>query len=277
MTFNIDGSLSVKDPSGASPRAVTGEASGSNFAMHVKDVSGSSGGGSASGGGLSTYYAKPSGTNADATVAYTSATTITVTGLAYTFTAFDIVSIDRFTSANVYVETITPKTHTITVAAGVITVATGAFDAGDLFIVTFALLPKSIDETNDAQDVLVGNPIWDRYDESTVAIANVANGTPSITYISMDGYDGVSVHVEKTGGTDTFDVDYESSNEGYDVTVDWIDTTSSWTSVGGAALTADHIAISPANFPAKGHRVEITTAGGANDADFNLFIKKYKK
>jgi hypothetical protein len=208
MTFNIDGSLSVKDPSGASPRAVTGEASGSNFAMHVKDVSGSSGGGSASGGGLSTYYAKPSGTNADATVAYTSATTITVTGLAYTFTAFDIVSIDRFTSANVYVETITPKTHTITVAAGVITVATGAFDAGDLFIVTFALPPKSIDETNDAQDVLVGNADFDRNEAAISLLGAPLTLTTSFAdigaQINVVGYKYITFY---------FTIDINNSND----------------------------------------------------------------
>lgn len=129
---------------------------------------------------------------------------------------------------------------------------------------------KPLPVTSDGVDIAP-------YVDQTITLANVANASPAYIYINMDGFDSVSVHVEQTGGTDTFDVDYESSNEGYDSTVDWIDTTSSWTSVGGAVFTTDHIAQNPADFAPKGHRVEITTAGGSNDADFNVFIKKLKK
>lgn len=119
------------------------------------------------------------------------------------------------------------------------------------------------------------NPLSQQYVNETVALTNVANATPEFVYIDMDGFVGCVVHVEKSGGTDTFDVDYESSAEGSDASDDWVDTTTSWTLVGGTAA-ADQIAIpTNVNLSPRGHRVEITTAGGSDDADFNVFIKKF--
>lgn len=119
------------------------------------------------------------------------------------------------------------------------------------------------------------DPIPQFYKNDTYPFNDVANATPEYGYISMDGYKGLTVHCVKTGGTDTFDVVYEVSNEGYGATDSWLDaTTNGFTVTAGANLQSDHfVAIKPESIP-KGVRFEITTAGGSDDADFSFFVKK---
>ena len=110
---------------------------------------------------------------------------------------------------------------------------------------------------------------------TSYSYSNVPNATPQTIEFEMQGFSDFSVHIEKTGGTDTFDVDYLASNEGTATTDDWIDITAGMTFVGGSATT-DHIATPTIKFTPKAVQIEITTAGGSNDADFNVFIyKKY--
>lgn len=118
------------------------------------------------------------------------------------------------------------------------------------------------------------NPISTHNLRTTYTLTNVANASPETIEFNMAGYSDFSVHVEKTGGSDTFDVDYHMSNEGTATTDDWIDVTGNMTIIGGA--TADHFATPTIKCPCKAVQVEITTAGGSDDADFNVFIyKKY--
>ncbi len=127
-------------------------------------VTSAGGGGSASGGGLSTYYAKPSGSNADATSAYASATTLTVTGLPYSFTKYDIVSVRQIPNSggSGAQDTVFTDVADFSVSGNTITVANASFAATDEFVVAFALPPKSIDSVNNAQDVQAINPDYHR-------------------------------------------------------------------------------------------------------------------
>lgn len=138
---------------------------------------GGGGGGSASGGGLAIYYAKPS--NGDAVSAYASGTTLTVTGLSFTFTALDIVSIDQYTSANVYVGTYTGKTHTITVSGTTITVASASFSSGDLFIVTLSGPDKAYDKTNNTGVTSLINTSYNRNTDALPLISSALTLTNS--------------------------------------------------------------------------------------------------
>ena len=132
---------------------------------------------------------------------------------------------------------------------------------------------KAYDAGSQADKSLNLNPEYTHYVKEIQTFSNVANATPVFGYVNMEGYRGCSIHVEKTGGSDTFDVDYESSNEGSDSSSDWIDTTATWTITGGA--TADHMAYPNEQLKAVAHRFEITTAGGGDDADFNVFVYKW--
>lgn len=89
----------------------------------------------------------------------------------------------------------------------------------------------------------------------------------------MEGYTGWSIHVEKTGGTDTFDTDYFVSNEDALSTADWLEITPTFAS---GSASADHIA-HPASemLRTKAVKLKFTTADGGDDADFQVFIYRW--
>ena len=260
----------------------TGTTSGSKRALDVYvagSSSESSSAGSTAGGGAMTYYAKPSGTNADASVAYTSATTITITGLSFTFTKYDIVSVRQIPNAGGAdtQDTVFSDVTNFSVVGTVITVAGASFAATDNFVVILSGDRKYGDDVNEAGRVTIVNRKGDDMVAQTFPLTNVPNATPSITYIPMGiGYDSMAVQVVKTGGTDTFTAKYGTSLEGSGATKSYIDTTAGWTDVGGGGFTANHIAKNE-GLACGGHKVTITTAGGANDADFNIFVYQWKK
>jgi hypothetical protein len=124
------------------------------------------------------------------------------------------------------------------------------------------------------------DPVSAHYVGTTYTLSDVPNATPDeTTLIDMDGYRGCTIHIEKTGGTDTFTATIESSVEGSGAAVDWIDTTqygfTAVTAATAASYTADVILYSNDGFTPSGHKVKITTAGTADDADFQIFVKKY--
>jgi hypothetical protein len=230
-------------------------------------------GGSSQASGLAVYYAKPSGGNGDGVSAYASATTLTVTGLPFTLNAEDIESIEQIPTSGD--STLHTDKADFAVSSGTITVTGAAFATSDVFVVKITGPTRSYVPGTNTDRTTETNPLDQKYIVETHILTNVANATPEFVYIDMDGFRGVSVHVEKTGGTDTFDTDYESSVEGSDSSDDWLETTTNWTFVAGSA-TADHIAVpSDPKFIPRGHRVELTTAGGSDDADFQVSVKKF--
>jgi hypothetical protein len=135
-----------------------------------------------------------------------------------------------------------------------------------------------LDSASQSLKTTEQSPKNQHYVPETLTHTNIANATPEFGYIDMRGYTDVSIHVEKTGGADTFDVDYECSNEGVDSSADWIDCTANgFQLVGGANLQSDHLVSKDVDLNCVGIRYEITTAGGANDADFNVFIYRWTR
>lgn len=254
---------------------------------HVKPlpVTGSTGGnGSLAGGGggdLSVYYAKPSGTNADGTAAYASATTLTVTGLPYAFTARDIVSVEQYNSSGAYVATWTPENTTITVSGTTITVADAAFASDDELVVAFLLPPKSIDPNNNTQDTQVINPIWSRYSGSTLAdVTNDTDGTDSY-YITNDGFSINGFHMVLDNGSGTVTVTIEASMQDDGTAASsaaYVDVTqavfgqASFTGADSPAYIVDDVGMLAT---AKFIKVKVVTStGGSNDADFTIYHKR---
>jgi len=119
------------------------------------------------------------------------------------------------------------------------------------------------------------------YQDSYV-LTNVPNATDSEVYIDMGIYENLSIHVEKTGGTDTFAFTVEGSVEG-ETTIaadaDYIDVTQyGFTSVVGAtasSYTSDTIVHMNNGAGFKFVKIKIATADGGDDADFNVFVKKW--
>lgn len=242
------------------------------------------GGGSASGGGLNTYVAKPSGTNADATSARASATTITVTGLPYTFTEYDIVSVRQVPSTGLATD-YTPLTHDFSVSGTTITVAGANFGASDALVVTFQLPPKGHDAAQDANKSAVINQLWTRdLGETKADVTNETNATVN-RYLDMAGYDGLTIQFEKTGGTDsvTLTVEATCQDDGtaaascvyQDITQHGMVIHSA--AATAASYTADAMTSLEEGAKYKYVKIKTVSAGGSNDADYALYVRRWKK
>lgn len=249
----------------------------------------SSGGGSAAGGGLSTYYAKPSGTNADATSAYASATTLTITGLPYTFTKYDIVEIKQVPNAGGAGAQDTSFTDVadFSVSGTTITVSGATFAATDEFIVTFALPPKSVDEANDAKRQEIINRDTDKDTSDTLlALTNIAQSTTAYGYLDVENVDYWTLQCETSGATPTdvltLTIEATCQNDGtaaascayHDITemvYDYITGTTS------NASYVDADCVLGMNQASKFKYIRIkyaTSAGGGNDADLTVYTTK---
>lgn len=157
-----------------------------------------------------------------------------------------------------------------------VTSCTGAFTFGTGDIVSLTLTgPDKMRQTSD--DSMRNTPTRDVSDQQVgdmFVLTNVPNATPDETIIvDLAGYSGWSVHVEKTGGADTFTVEYAVSNEDALSTADWLAITPTFAS---GSATADHIAHPASNMlVTKALKLKFTTDGGANDFDAQVFLKRW--
>lgn len=124
------------------------------------------------------------------------------------------------------------------------------------------------------------NPLDQKYVIEQFTLTNVPNATPDETSIvNMNGFTGCSIQIEKTGGVDTFTWTMESSVDGTDITANFDDTTqfgfTSVTVTNAASYSSDGILQTNPGFTPQSHKIKIATAGGGDDADFLITVKKY--
>lgn len=252
------------------------EQSSSGVAYAVTTEAGSVGGSGGAGGGNDTYYAKEDGTNADAVVSYTSATTITVTGLPFTFTALDIASVEQIPTSG-DATTFTDKAD-FSVSAGVITVTGAAFASDDVFVVTFTGPPRTENTPSRSTQTTRLNPNWDRI--ATETLADITNGTDATYeyFVDMTGYRKGSFQLELNGGSGSVTVTIEGSlqDDGTAAaSVTYQDISNA--TFGAASWTADAILNDDTEKLAsyKYVKVKVVAAtGGANDADWTIYHKR---
>lgn len=138
----------------------------------------------------------------------------------------------------------------------------------------------SYDVVEDADKVTETNPLSQQFVTEQHTLTNVPNATPDETVIvDMDGFRGFCIHTENTGGTDTFQIRYLASVEGADASDAFLDVTAfgmtSAVNLPGSSYSSDDISHSIPYLTPRAFRLQITTAGGADDADFNVFVKKF--
>ena len=157
--------------------------------------------------GASDYTAKSGGANADATSAYTSATTITITDLPFAFTKYDIKSIEQIPTSGD--STIFDKVTDFSVTGDVITVADATFAATDTFTVIISGQIKGYDSTLQSYLVNVQNPDYSRYTDKVSWVTNADIGATDDTWIdqgaeiSGNGYKSVVAWVVLTVNNST--------------------------------------------------------------------------
>jgi hypothetical protein len=135
-----------------------------------------------------------------------------------------------------------------------------------------------VDPVSELQNVAEQHPLSQHFEYETTSTGAVANATPYELLIPMDGWRGCEVQIEVTtaGAGDTFSTLYFSSVEGALAGSAWLDTTTNgWNIVGGATLAVAHAVYSEPGHTPRGHKVKITTAGGNDDMEFDIHVKKW--
>ncbi len=158
--------------------------------------------GTGSGGGTATAaaeYLSPS----DFTVAYTSATTITLSSVPISITDSAQVVYVRVVPASGTAATYVngDGTNTIRYSGGVLTLSGTAtpFTAGDVYEVGLNGVKKAFDATNNLLDIEEQAPIWSRYTAvSTLVTAQDLTGSYADfgAEIDMRGYDTLQIFIE---------------------------------------------------------------------------------
>ncbi len=227
---------------------------------------------------------KASGTNADFTTAYASATTLTCstlpTGVA-SIEADDVVSIQQVATAGSVTETYTRDDITLTSAGTdptTLTVAGAAFVNTDTFIVTTsiarALDGSGYSASSNADRVEEVDPLDQHYvGDSLVDTTNISAAThyyPSATGMSIDSYKDLSVSGKFIDADGTLTLTIEMMNDEDTTSGDWIQvyayddknntTTNSWTVTNGTLTFAN--SFNEANY--KHARVKVVASGATN-------------
>jgi len=185
----------------------------------VADVSSgtSSGGGgsssasaSASAGGGDALYISPE----DFVVTYTSATTLTLTGLPYTPDIEQFVSVSVFDSTGK--ETVyTPSSNAFSYnsSTGVLTVSGATFSATDGGYRVLVWGPdKAYSQSIDAKQELLVNPPWDHYSTGVLLEkTSYADTTGDYYYLDMSGFTNGSFQLILDGGSGTITATLEGT------------------------------------------------------------------
>lgn len=231
-------------------------------------------GGASQASGPAVYYAKPSGANGDGVTAYASATTLTITGLPFTFAAEDVESVEQIPTSGT--STVYSDKADYSVSGTTLTVTGATFASDDVFVVKLTGPTRGFDASSNGLNTNNNAPEWSHTQRSTHVLTNVPNATPDETVVvDLEGYQGCSFHVENTGGTDTWAYTFWASNEGTASTDDRIDITTNGTTLAGGTLTTDAFVHTNKGLRAKSVSLKVTTAAAANDADFNVFVYKW--
>lgn len=185
-------------------------------------------------GGASTVadYKSPS----DFSAVYTSASTITISGVTFTLTdSSQVVYVKIIKAANtsdIYINGQAGYTFTLNTTTGVISaykngVATSIFTTGDVYEVGINAQDKAFNLSTNSQMSSVLNPESSKYvQDSLVDTTNVAAATnyyPSSTGMSMDGYKDFSLSGKFIDADGTMTLRIEATNDEDTTNADWID------------------------------------------------------
>lgn len=222
----------------------------------------------------------------DFTATYTSASTITLTGLPYTLsTGAQIVYIKvRNSSTNITtIYTHGASGYAFAYSSGVVTaykdgVASSIFTSNDMYEVGVNGPLKSYDGTLDITKTINQSPDRSSYvQDSLLDITNIAAATnfyPSSTGFSMDGYRGLSLSGKFIDADGTMTMTIEAMNDEDRTNGDWIDVTKTFfddkagTLIATANVTVTNgtatFALSKEDFNYSNVRIKMVNDGATN-------------
>jgi len=231
------------------------------------------------------YIGKASGTNADFTTAYTSATTLTLSSLPSDVTAFvadDIAAIMQIATDGSVTNTYTRDDAAITMSGDVITVAGATFAATDTFVVytnvARPLAGESFTDATQSDRVEEIDPISEHYiEEELVDTTNVAAATnyyPSSDGKVLGAMNLVSIQGMISGGvTATIEATWDDA-----ASPDWVDITPAGydllTNVtGGASFVDTNFALDFDQINAKKIRIKSVTSDATNAVQYHWKVR----
>lgn len=244
--------------------------------MGINWVKQSGGSGGVSGGGASSY----SSTQADLTATYTSAETLTLTGLPSGLDITNFVQVSKWDADGK--ETVyTPLNYAFgwNDSTGVLTVTGATFAATDQgYNVYIDYIPKGYDPSTDEYVVHVVNPGWLQESRSTpVDITGGGTDGTYYYYLSMSTFRKVGLQLKLDSGSGSVTVTVEATiQDGSDITaLDYLDLTNDV--FGAASFTAD--AFLGDNAGKLGlstyFRIKVVAnTSGANDANWTVDAKR---
>jgi len=218
----------------------------------------SSGGGGSGGGGsssVSAEYISPT----DFTATYTTASTITLTGLPYTLTSgVQVVYIKvRDTATNLTTTYVAGAGgYGFGFSAGVITaykdgVVTNIFASTNMYEVGLNGQEKSYDPTVDVTKTIDQSPLSAKNTPNslldTTNIAAATNYYPSATGMTNDGYRPIALSGKFIDADGTMTMTIEETCDEDSTNADWIDTTASWINEKAAPNTSIGASITVTN------------------------------
>ncbi len=230
------------------------------------------------------YVGKAGGTNGDFTVAYTSATTITLSSLpsdVSAFTADDIVTVMQIASTGAVTNTYTRDDATMTMSGNVLTVTGATFASGDTFVVYTNVkgVIKTIGDDSSTQAIRTSeiNPVWMQYQGSTILdLTNITAGTDASVYSDVKSKRFGTWQLETSGTTPTDVLTVTMLASAQDdgtaiASLDYQDVTNSWF---GVASIVDSDELLERDTPMSVAATELnytTSATGGNDADLTVY------
>jgi len=180
-------------------------------------------GGASQSSGLAVYYGKPTGANGDAVTAYASATTLTITGLPFTFAAEDVESVEQIPTSGT--STVLSDKADYAVSGTTLTVTGATFAAADVFVVKLTGPVRGYDTGSNGVNTNDNAPLNSQVlEESLVDTTNVSAAThyyPDTTGGVMNPYQDQSLSGKFIDADGTLTLTLEVTND-EDTSGDWI-------------------------------------------------------
>lgn len=250
----------------------------SDSPVYTQDVGGGSGG-----GGGNMLYISPE----DFSATYTTSSGITLDGLSWVPTIEQFVGVTQFNSDGL-AASLTPSTNDFDYdsSTGVLNLGgSPGFAATDQgYRVQIYGPDKAFNQPTDSNKTIVLNPLNEQNDFETVAgVTNEADATTEY-YVSTANYAKTTIEFYQTGGTDTLhlrvfgtlqDDDTAAASCRYvDITengLDWMHTDTP-----AAVITTSGIVCTKEGSGYKYLELEVAKSGSADDADYEIYVKKHQ-
>lgn len=216
----------------------------------------------------------------DGTAVYASATTLTLAGLPFTLASEDIVYIKEVDETGNTAQILVNGSGGVhmEVSGATLTISGGSFTSGSAYEVGYNGQDKGYDSANSAQrNEVINRDKDDQPYDTLLDLTNITDGT-AYGYIDMEGYKNVELQIETSGTTPTstltLTLEGSCQNDGTAAaSVTYQDVTQDELGVASVVDQDDWWRLIDVGY--KYLRIKHVTAGGGDDCDLTVYVKKW--